>query len=148
VSKSRTGLAILVTDRSSIEQGFVVKSSYALISICDSDARRACIPKVAGLRGILHLSFDDAEPLVNARPPAHIKLMSAAEARRIWRFVDKYKANVGAFVVHCHQGMSRSPAVAAALAVYLGADEKPFWREYSPNEHVYRLLREAMPLSN
>ena len=138
-------IQILVTDRASIELGFLVRSSYALISIRDSDAKRARVPKVAGLRGFLHLAFDDAEPLGSAKLPAHIKSITVTDARRIWRFVKEHRTTVGAFVIHCHQGMSRSPAVAAALAVYLGMDEKPFWREHAPNLYVYRLLCDTRP---
>ena len=85
----------------------------------DSDAARARVPKVAGLRGVLHLAFDDAEPTGSFQLPADIKLMTQHQTRRIWRFVRYHREQVGAFVVQCHQGMSRSPAVAAAIALYL-----------------------------
>jgi len=39
--------------------------------------------------------------------------------------------------------MSRSPAVAAALANSLGQDITQFDREHQPNEYVYRLLIRA-----
>jgi predicted protein tyrosine phosphatase len=136
---------ILVTDRQSIEHGFLVRSSYALISIRDIGAKHARIPKPTALRAVLHLAFDDAEPSAAMRLPPQVRAMDKPQAEQIWRFVDQHKAHVGAFVVHCHQGVSRSPAVAAALAVYLGQDDRPFWREYMPNRHVYRLLRETMP---
>jgi len=141
-------MKILVTDRESIEQGFLIRSSYALISIRDSDASSARVPKSTALRGVLHLAFDDAEPSQTMPLPPEITVMTPAQARQIWRFVGRYQREVGAFVVHCHQGMSRSPAVAAALAIYLGQSDKPFWRDYSPNLHVYRLLRHTMPEAN
>jgi predicted protein tyrosine phosphatase len=80
--------------------------------------------------------------------PTRVRALSRAQSQQIWRFVDLHKARVGAFVVHCHQGMSRSPAVAAALAVYLGLDEQPFWQEYQPNRYVYELMRQTMPREN
>jgi predicted protein tyrosine phosphatase len=136
---------IVITDRDSIESGLLVRSTYALISIRDAGAKRARIPKPTALRGVLHMAFDDAEPSAAMRLPPHVKVMSRAQAQRIWRFVDQHLAHIGAFVLNCHQGMSRSPAVAAALAVYFGQDDRPFWRDYMPNRHVYGLLRETMP---
>jgi predicted protein tyrosine phosphatase len=59
--------------------------------------------------------------------------------------VDQHKATVGAFVVHCHQGMSRSPAVAAAVAGYLGVSDDRFWKEHHPNQYLYDLMLRAMP---
>ena len=41
------------------------------------------------------------------------------------------------------QGMSRSPAVAAAISKCLGFDERTFHRQYQPNRYVYRLVVEA-----
>jgi protein-tyrosine phosphatase len=55
-------------------------------------------------------------------------------------FVERHRAFVGAVVVHCEAGASRSPAVAAALARWLRADERPFLRQHQPNWYVYRLL--------
>ena len=136
---------LIVTDRRSVERGFLVRSSYALVSARDTGAKRARIPKPTALRGVLHLMFDDAEPSDALPLPLHVKAMSRSQAQQIWRFVDRHKAHVGAFVVHCHQGMSRSPAVAAALAVYPGLDEQPFWQQYQPNRYVYDLMRQTMP---
>jgi predicted protein tyrosine phosphatase len=138
-------MQILVTDRQSIVAGFLVRSTYALISIRDPGTRRARGTKSTALRPVLHLAFHDAEPAHTLPVPAGIKVITAAQARQIWKFVDRHKAQVGAFVVHCHQGMSRSPAVAAALAVYLGLDERPILRQYQPNRHVYDLMRDTMP---
>ena len=131
-----------------MERGFLIRSSYALISIRDSDAARARVPKVAGLRGVLHLAFDDAEPAESFQLPPDIKLMTDHHARRIWRFVRFHREQVGAFVVHCHQGMSRSPAVAAAIAAHLRVDGREFMEDYTPNQYVYRLLLKTMPAFN
>jgi predicted protein tyrosine phosphatase len=145
VSSAIRQIELIVTDRASIEHGVLVRSSFAVISIRDTGAKRARIPKTTALRGVLHLAFDDAEPTDAMPLPALVRAMEPAQAKQIWTFVDQHKADVGAFVVHCHQGMSRSPAVVAALACYLRCDEKRFWREYAPNSYVYRLMRESMP---
>jgi len=47
-------------------------------------------------------------------------------------------------VVHCEAGMSRSPAVAAAIAEHLGDDPLPYFARYTPNAHVFRMLRDRL----
>lgn len=137
-------MKIFVTDRRSIERGFLVKSTYALISIRDPDATKARIPKASGLRATLHLAFHDSEPEASMELPAEIVIPTEEHARQIWQFVDEHKNSVGAFVVHCHQGMSRSPAVAAAIAVYLGLSDRRFWEEHSPNQYLNDLMMKTM----
>ena len=55
----REGMSIFVTDRQSIERGFLVRSAYALISIRDPGVRRAKIPKSTALRGVLRPAIHD-----------------------------------------------------------------------------------------
>ena len=133
-------MEFLVRDRDSIEHGILVRSSYVVISIRDPDKRRAHIPKHSGLRDVLHLAFHDAEPSAGMTLPDDVVLMSSEQAKQIWQFVRRWEGEVGAVVVHCEQGMSRSPAVAAALCRAYGGDETPFFREFQPNRFVYRLM--------
>jgi predicted protein tyrosine phosphatase len=95
------------------------------------------------LREVLYLAFDDAEPTTSPVLAAQVKLMTAEQARQIWDFVEKHTDEVGAMVVHCEQGISRSPAVAAALCKGRGGNDRKFWREYEPNEYVFRLTLKA-----
>jgi predicted protein tyrosine phosphatase len=130
----------IVRDRESVERGILVRSSYILISIRDPDKRKVKVPKQSGLRDVLHLDFHDAEPADNMALPEDIMLMTDKQARQVWSFVKKWQGEIGAVVVHCEQGMSRSPAVAAALCKILGGDDTRFWKEFQPNRYVYRLL--------
>ena len=131
---------VFVTDHSSIERGYLVRSSFAVISIRDPGVAKARIPQSAGLRAVLHLAFSDSEPVDGLQLPPEIVMPTEEHARQIWRFVDQHKETVGAFVVHCHQGMSRSPAVAAAVAGYLGTTDDRFWKEHHPNQYLYDLM--------
>ena len=133
-------MQFIVTDRLSIEGGILVRSSYIVISIHDPDKRRARIPKQAGLRDVLVLAFHDAEPASNMKLPEDIRLMTAEQAERIWVFFHTHVGAVGAVVVHCEQGMSRSPAVAAALCRLHGGDEMYFFKNYQPNRYIYELI--------
>lgn len=129
-------MELIVTDRASIEEGIVVRGRYVVISIHDPDKPRPQIPKRVGLIDVLYLAFHDAEPTSQIELPAHIQLMTPEHAREIWSFVQQYQDHVDAIVCHCEQGMSRSPAVAAALAELRGEDSWRFFREYQPNEYV------------
>jgi predicted protein tyrosine phosphatase len=135
-------MRLIVTDRESIEQGIHVGVPFALISIRDPSSPRPRIQSIPKPLGVLHLAFDDAEPAANLQLPPEIHLMTAKQAKSVWSFVRDHQPQIGAVVVHCEQGMSRSPAVAAALAKAFGEDETRFFRDYAPNEFVYRLLLE------
>lgn len=66
------------------------------------------------------------------------------DAELIKLFFEKYK-DVQLMVVHCFMGISRSPAVAAAFARYIGNPELEqifFSRPYVPNQTVYHRLVE------
>ena len=139
-----TCMEFIVTSRESIEKGIRVRSSYVVISIRDPDKKKARVRRQAGLRDVLYVAFHDAEPAERFALPAEIKLMTPGQARKIRQFMDAHKADVGAIVVHCEQGMSRSPAVAAALCKLMGGDDRRFWREFQPNRFVYSLVLEAI----
>ena len=139
-------MELIVTDRASIEAGIVVRGRYVVISIHDPDKPRPKIPNRLGLVNILNLAFHDAEPTTQFDVPGHIQLMTLDQAREIWHFVKKYQNQVDIIICHCEQGMSRSPAVAAALANRLGEDGSRFLAGYQPNEHVRRLLVTQMSL--
>jgi predicted protein tyrosine phosphatase len=136
-------LKFLVTDRESIEKGFLVESPYMVISIRDPERRQARI--VGRPRDILYLCFDDAEPVKGLKLPKSIQLMTSQHAQLIWKFYERYKNEVGAVLCHCEQGMSRSPAVAAALCQGTGEDASRFFQRYQPNQHVFQLLLDAAP---
>ena len=132
-----------VTDREGIERGVLVPSAYIVISIYDPEREKPKVKNQAGLRAVLQLAFHDAEPTGSPTLDRRVMVMSEDQARQIWRFVDRHKDAVGTVVVHCERGMSRGPAVAAALCASLGGDEAVFFQAFQPNGHVYRLVRNA-----
>lgn len=134
----------IVTDRRTIEQGIVVRSAYVVISIRDPGRQKARLRQTSGLRDSLFLAFHDAESADGLVLPPSIRLMTASDAERIWRFVQEHLGNIGTIVCHCEQGMSRSPAVAIALAEALGEDAEAILASAQPNWNVYNLLRETI----
>lgn len=133
-----------VYDRRTVERGIVVRDAYVVISIRDPEAPMVRVRHAAGLREVLSLAFHDAEPVWNMNLPNGIQLMRTQDAVNIWEFVQQHREHVGAIVCHCEQGMSRSPAVAWALAEALEGDVATILAESQPNQYVYELLRDTI----
>jgi predicted protein tyrosine phosphatase len=132
-------MKFIVTDRQGIEAGVLVRSAYIVVSISDPGSRRPKAKKQSGLRDVLHLTFHDTEPPTTAS----MVLMTPKQAGQIVDFVERHQRDVETVVVHCEAGMSRSPAVAAALCKSMGGDDRQFWRNFTPNVYVYKLVCEA-----
>lgn len=136
-------MQFVVAGKRDIESGIPIRTAYVVISITDPGSRPARIPRSAGFRDVLRLQFHDAIPLRNLSLPPEIVLMNEDHARAIWQFVERWREAVETFVVHCEQGMSRSPAVAAAICKALGGDDSWFFDEFVPNRYVYDLTMAA-----
>jgi predicted protein tyrosine phosphatase len=134
----------IVTDRASIEAGIVVRTAYAVISIRDPGKRKARVHRGAGLVDILYRAFHDAEPCDGESLPLEVVPMTLKDARAIWKFAKQNRFAIGTIVCHCEQGMSRSPAVALALAEELDGDASGIHANSQPNQYVYQLVREAI----
>lgn len=110
---------------------------HVIISITTVPDDQAKLRLGAACRGVLRLSFVDAD---EPRPDQPNTLFGRPEARAIREFVTQHHAAIARIVVHCDAGLSRSPAVAAALAVCLGQRDEEFFRRYRPNMLVYWTL--------
>jgi predicted protein tyrosine phosphatase len=71
--------------------------------------------------------------------------MTKEQAQVILQFMQSVQDQIECLMVHCDAGLSRSPAVAAAIAkIFIGEDEdKPYFQRYYPNYLVYKLILEA-----
>ena len=138
-------LQFLVVSRDEIEDGLLLRAPYIVISIADPGSPQPKIRPSGLCRGILRLRFHDAESVAGFVAPPEIKQMTQRQALAIWQFVQKHLSDIKLIVVHCEAGMSRSPAVAAAICKGLGWADSRFFEEYQPNMLVYRLVLEAMP---
>lgn len=114
---------------------------WAAISITGRKGEWPSLPP-KHLKGVLRLDFMDAVRPSLAYP--EMKLFSLDEANAIFDFVSEVKDDIYTLLVHCVQGMSRSPAVAAALSyLYFRADPDIYFLRYKPNPLVYRTMLEA-----
>lgn len=87
--------------------------------------------------GLLRLVFEDITQ------PDTPESFTPAQAAEILDFVASVWDKVDVFLIHCDAGLSRSPAVAAALSrIYYGDDGQWFELDF-PNRLVYDLLVET-----
>lgn len=131
-------LSFFVYSRGAIEAISPHDDPHVIVSITSSPDDRARLPEGPSTAGVLRLSFADRDAADPARPAERV--FDAADARSIWNFLLPLRPRWTHLVVHCDAGQCRSPAVAAAVASALGADDEPFFRRYRPNMRVYRTL--------
>ena len=87
--------------------------------------------------GLLRLVFDDITQ------PGTPQSFTPAQAAEILDFVASVWDKAEAFLIHCDVGLSRSPAVAAALSRIYYGDDGPWFELDFPNRLVYDVLVET-----
>lgn len=130
-------MEFFVYSRGAIERLPPHDVQHVIISITTTADDRAKLPTSAACRGVLRLVFPDFDEPAPNTPSA---LAGAEHARAIWDFIEQHLEGLERVVLHCDAGVSRSPAVAAALAKCLEGDDSEFFRRYRPNMRVYRAL--------
>jgi predicted protein tyrosine phosphatase len=133
---------LFVYSRSAIAAVRPHDAPHVIISITSHEEDHASLRTNAACRGVLRLSFVDAET-----PSAHHPeetLFSTAHAASIWEFVYRHRPQIERILAHCDAGVSRSAAVAAAIARVLNGDDAEFSSgRYRPSARVYRMLIDA-----
>ncbi len=126
---------VWVYSRAAIERVAPHDVPHIVISITSAPEDVARIPASPMLVGILRLSFADVE---SAGDDPRLVVFSEEHARSIHDFVVAHQGEIERILVHCDAGVSRSPAVAAALTRAFGQDDAPWFERYRPNQRVYR----------
>lgn len=165
---------IEVNDRQNINffSSFIYSESHVIISINSVGCDKVDFSPCKHRKDILFLQFDDThfsdwrlndavhcksfidglkeskdklnEHERNVAEHFILRLFNEDQAKEIKEFVDKYKNEVDMIVSQCHAGISRSSAVAAALADYLQLGDSNDYFEsnkYCPNYYVYDVLK-------
>jgi len=137
---------ITTASRDEIEAGVLFTGNCSIISIVCSDDVLADFSRLRNVK-VLSLSFDDFERPVHEggatwcwlgnRQPV---LFDSTFAKAIDRFVFGHVWQH--LVVHCYAGVSRSTAVAAAVAQKLGGSGRRWLVERSPNNLVFQTLKD------
>ena len=87
---------------------------------------------------LLQLAFADADTQSEA---TEAPLFTEHDAENILSFIQNEKHKIEILLVHCEAGISRSPAIAAALSLIIDGDDKYFFKPpYRPNMMVYRTI--------
>lgn len=111
---------------------------HVVISISDPEQGKANVAETEHLRDILFLEFHDIN-----RATSDMILFDESHADQILKFFDRYKGEVDLVIAHCNAGMSRSPAVVAALQKILTGDDSVWFKSKTPNSLVYRTILET-----
>lgn len=116
-----------------------VEEDFILISIADPEDAHVKIPVNPYCRGVLFLKFHDVRKKRKGKV-----LFGKRLAKKIKNFVEENKENVELLVCNCRGGVSRSPAVAAAISRVYNLDADKYFSffegRYVPNMLVYTKL--------
>lgn len=115
---------------------------FAIITVTDSDVNFRNIPQLVGW---MTIPVDDIEE--GDQIPKGSLLFNEFHARAVKKFVESKKDEVDFFIVHCNAGMSRSPALAAALSLAYNGNDEEFFRNKTPNRTIYKRMLETYGLS-
>jgi predicted protein tyrosine phosphatase len=128
---------------------FTCEEPYIHICITDPKDTEPKLPDCDKRIGLLHLRFHDwdirAKELITVKyrksPTAQDQVFfTEDQAREIIKFVHGFIGRVNVVVVNCAAGISRSPAVAAALSKCLCDKDGDFFKRYIPNSLVYSTI--------
>ena len=135
--------------------GYCKNKNFAIISIQEySNEVMGVVYKPGGhLKAALNIHFSDLdkENSFHDNNP-ELNLMTEEDALKIKVFIDGINEfnDLDELIIHCHAGVSRSAAVAAAiLKVYNDDDSQIFDSEnHAPNMYVYTQMLKAYGLKN
>lgn len=111
---------------------------HVVISIVSPGTEFPKLPQNSKRLGVIQLQFHDLDkPIFAFSKDGYFE---RGHARQIIDFAEKNKGRK--IIVHCEAGISRSPAVAAALAYILNGrgEDTRYFRKYLPNRRVYSTI--------
>lgn len=132
-----------VYSRQAIEAIEPHEVSHVIVSITTpGDPGNTRLPLNKHTQALLTLEFYDVDRIVNGYND-HLerrKVFNKEHASLIRKFAT-WNQQVERFIVHCDAGMSRSPAVAAAVSKMLYGDDMRFFKRYTGlNRRVYHMI--------
>lgn len=129
---------------------------FAIISIQEYSSEIMGVEyKVGGnCLAALNLHFSDITNQMEIREAknnwnSEIKLIDDSDANNIKNFVESlFELNIDTLIIHCHAGVSRSSAVAAAITKYYTNDDSIYFNSdnFAPNMTVYYKVLKAFGL--
>lgn len=120
---------------------------HIIISVNEVNTEPYSIHENGNCQATLRLHFDDCEEAdrnIASWNGRQAQPLTEEQAYEIIKFVQTNQ-NVPLIVVHCAAGVSRSPAIAAALSYMFNGrgTEQAFFDKHVPNRDVYTKLLQA-----
>lgn len=121
----------------SLAREFKSNVPWAAISV-SSDPEFFANLEEENRQGLLQLCFLDVNLI-------HEASFKASHANQIIDFTFYMLPRIECLLVHCEAGVSRSPAIAAAISVMLWGEntDRIYFKNYTPNTFVYSKLLET-----
>lgn len=114
-------------------RNIIFDKKYIIISTTTDET-----PAVVNIpeENVIRFRFEDIDRGANGR------VFNKDEALAIKKFIQGHLEDTEMIVCSCDAGMSRSPAMAAAISYWLNGSDKEIWDNhmYRPNSHVYNTL--------
>lgn len=119
---------------------------YAVLSFVDVGCEVPPLDRHDGFVERLVIHADDCTPDDPPFEGRRLCPLSPAQAKQVARFVRANADRIDTLYVHCHAGLSRSPAAATAIAEALAIAHIEMMNGESvmPNRHVRKLVRAAL----
>lgn len=132
------GMDIFVRNRHDVSTR-CLPAKGIIISITDRKMDHPIIADEINCLSSLKLNFDDVEA-------DGLGSFNADLAKQIWDFVLSWMDKTNNIIVHCEAGISRSPAIAIALARFFKEVDHIYFSEpFFPNRRVIKIMMETMP---
>ena len=135
---------LLALSRQEIKD-FVPDESCIVISVTDPQSAEAQIFDSSYLLGVLRLQFHDLDKTNKFKfefENSADVYFESENAKEILAFARNYSLEVKLIICQCEQGISRSPAIAAALSKILQNEDEFFLKNYWANRWVYNSILE------
>ena len=124
-------------------QRFTTDKSWAVISVSTRPEEFAVLSDVNRVDALQLAFWDIANPESSDISDLRKKnCFNKEQAKQILDFVKNNESKIETLLVHCEAGISRSPAIAAAISKILWNDDEMYFLKYMPNSFVYKMILE------
>ena len=122
--------------------GLMMALGLALgVAACGGGSTSSSVPETSSASSSVAES-SSTESSVEEQKVGKIRVFDDSFAYLIRNFIKEVleDEDITTLIVHCAAGVSRSPAVAAAISQYLYGDNGNFFETQVPNKYVYEVL--------
>ena len=129
-----------VLSRREIEN-YQINKKHIVFSVCDPEEKYVNLPESLSRVSSVFMKFPDFDHQIEGYPHNNL-IFNEDTAQGVITFFNLYKTAITLVICQCEVGISRSAAIAGALAKSIGQDDSYFFKHYLPNMLVYRLILE------